>query len=286
MDEQSKAESDLFKPTGFGANKPQFSSSPQIKQLNKLPVKATDQEDSYMGNFFGNKAEGENSNFIAPGIPDIRTRFGGKSDTVSSKTDQLKYSIEDLRSVDPHGYEPVYRSRHTIQKRLGRNKSKDLLHEQKSQGRWDDKTVTSKSRYQDFTVESMTEQESPKTRPRDEPRRNQITRKASRPDFSNRSVVEGADEASNIVLLFRVIGGYYQNLSMTVRRVLLSMGSKVDRQRDLQLRRQLAGLENVLAQNPNTEQLDSQIRLMDVFNLVQVVVIVVAIFYILSYFFK
>ena len=48
----------------------------------------------------------------------------------------------DKFSIDPQGYEPVYRSRKTVDKRMSRNQSRELLREQKS---WNDSDTNSMS---------------------------------------------------------------------------------------------------------------------------------------------
>lgn len=223
---------------------------------------------------------------ISPGIPDIRTRFNKDTDIVSSKIGHVKFE-DDFMGSDKQGYEPIYRTNSTIKRQMQRNNSKDLFKDQRRPNTSEGDNSSWKSNYESVeeleAFRPMSKNRSQENMIRPQPPRQQNNRSRS---IVNQSVVQGADEVNNIVLLFRIIVAYYQNISMTVRRILLSLGSSVDRQRELQYRINQAGLEQILNPNQQAEQLNHQLTRADACNLFQLLAGVAIVVMLLVYLYK
>lgn len=95
------------------------------------------------------------------------------------------------------------------------------------------------------------------------------------------SILDNADEAGNIELLGRILRGYYENVSYSMRRILLSLGAKIDKQREAEIRRQKALTNNVLASDDaELKAIESEISRIDRQNLLNVVLIVAVVAFI------
>jgi len=93
------------------------------------------------------------------------------------------------------------------------------------------------------------------------------TRKFEQSDINNQSVLEGADNKSNVELMCDVVGGYYSNMNASIRRTLLSAGSNIDRQRELQILRLDLTKNGVLEDEPSIVHIDNEIQKLDKQNL-------------------
>lgn len=102
-----------------------------------------------------------------------------------------------------------------------------------------------------------------------------LSTKADSRSDPNTSILENAEEATTLELFVRVVAGYGQNISNSFRRLLLNLGSKVDRQREAEQRRKKAFSESILDRSSNKVLLDAEAEIssIDKQNMVQVMII-------------
>lgn len=193
-------------------------------------------------------------------------------------------TVSERYSFDPQGYDPVYRSRKTVEKRMSRNQSRELYKEQKS---WNDADTNSLSPSVNTKPSiQLTARDNKNAAIRRQEALRQQNTSLPRSAVASRSIVEGSGDVGNIVLFFRIIAGYYSNISMSIRRILLHAGTRVDHQRTLQQRRELIQNNNMLEEQYDTGQLDNEIRSADRCNLLQLFLIALVIILFLMVVFK
>ena len=101
------------------------------------------------------------------------------------------------------------------------------------------------------------------------------------------SILENAEEVGNFELFGRIVSAYYDNLSFSLRRILLRLGSNIDKQRDAEIRRQKAMTDNVLArQNPELDQIEAEISKIDKQNLLNVMIVAALVAFVLVLLFR
>lgn len=101
------------------------------------------------------------------------------------------------------------------------------------------------------------------------------------------SILENVEEVGNFELFGRILSGYYENMSLSFRRILLNLGSKIDKQRDAEIRRVRALTQNVLStDNPELKEIDAEISKIDKQNFLNMMVVLAIVAFILTLLFR
>lgn len=101
------------------------------------------------------------------------------------------------------------------------------------------------------------------------------------------SIMENVEEVGNFELMTRICKAYYENISFSFRRILLKLGTKVDKQRDAEIRRQKAMTNNILSKSSQEiDSLEEEISKIDRQNFLNVVIMAFIVIFILTLLFR